>query len=111
MVDRNRVFRSSIFPTVRLFQRPVCATGRPAVSDRSAREAPPLWLGSSFNVLSPSPVFFLAAQFQQPIILGPSGFSVGKRVEICHDRGAASRASRAMRGAFGAPGPRAALAA
>jgi hypothetical protein len=26
---------------------------------------------------------------------GPSEFSVGKRVEICHDRAAASRASRA----------------
>jgi hypothetical protein len=37
------------------------------------------------------------------INIGPSGFSVGKRVERCHDRATASRASRAMRGAFGAP--------
>ena len=39
------------------------------------------------------------------------GISVGNAVEMCHDRAAASRASRAMRGAFGAPGPRVALAA
>jgi hypothetical protein len=36
---------------------------------------------------------------------------VGHPNEICHDRAAASRASRAMRGAFGAPGPRGAFAA
>jgi hypothetical protein len=41
---------------------------------------------------------------------GPSGFSMGNPVRMCHDRAAASRASRAMRGAFGAPGPRVALA-
>jgi simple sugar transport system substrate-binding protein len=44
-------------------------------------------------------------------IFGPSGFSVGERVERCHDRATASRASPASRGAFGAPGPRGALAA
>jgi hypothetical protein len=36
---------------------------------------------------------------------------VGDPKEICHDRAAASRASRAMRGACGAPGPRVAFAA
>ncbi len=38
---------------------------------------------------------------------GPSGISVGSRVGKCHDRAAASRASR---GASGAPGPHVALA-
>lgn len=43
--------------------------------------------------------------------IGPSGFSVGKPVVKCHERAAASRASRARRGASGAPGPRVTLAA
>lgn len=48
---------------------------------------------------------------QQQFEDGPSGISVGERVEMCHDRATASRASRAMRGACGAPGPRVALGA
>ena len=42
---------------------------------------------------------------------GPSGFSAGERVEMCHDRATASRASRADARRLGAPGPRVALAA
>jgi len=43
--------------------------------------------------------------------VGPSGMSVGELTLMCHDRATASRASRATRGAFGAPGPRVTLVA
>lgn len=38
-------------------------------------------------------------------ISGHSGISVGKRIGTCHERAAATRASRAARGADGAPAP------
>jgi hypothetical protein len=56
----------------------------------------------------------LAGQFSVRTHLqqnGPSGISVGNRVAICHDPATASRASRAERGAYGAPGPRDVLVA
>ena len=56
-------------------------------------------------------VVFERVMAREPEILGPSGISVGDLGARCHERAAASRASRAPRGACGAPGPRDALVA